>query len=200
MRGGKWLVLAVAAAVLVPGRGEAQVAWDSPMLMPPGVGDGFGIFLVDVEGGSLGAMVTWRAPAWNFGVRGGVAERGEDVGIFAGLDVNGVLTRSTPDFPLDIDWVFGAGLGVEDGVRISAPLGLSVGHQFTGDGVTFLPYVTPRIVLDAFLGDEDSGRDDDLDLELAVDLGLDLRLTQQFLIRFGGTVGDRDGVAIGLVF
>ena len=41
---------------------------------------------------------------------------------------------------------------------------------------------------------------DDLDLELAVDLGLDLRLTSQFLIRFGGTVGDRDGVAIGLVF
>lgn len=200
MRGGKWWFLVVAAALVVPARGAAQVAWDSPMLMPPGVGDGFGIFLVDVEGGSLGAMVTWRAPSWNFGVRGGVAERADDVGIFAGFDVNGALTRSTPDFPLDMDWVFGAGLGVEDGVRISAPLGLSVGHTFTGDGVTFLPYVTPRIVLDAFLGDEDEGRDDDLDLELAVDLGLDLRLTQQFLIRFGGTVGDRDGVAIGLVF
>jgi hypothetical protein len=199
MRGGKWWFLVV-AAVLVPGRGEAQVAWDSPMLMPPGVGDGFGIFLVDVEGGSLGAMVTWRAPGWNFGVRGGVAERGDDVGLFAGFDVNGALTRSTRDFPLDMDWVFGAGLGVEDGVRISAPLGISVGHTFTGDGVTFLPYVTPRIVLDAFLGDEDEGERDDMDLELAVDLGLDLRLTSQFLIRFGGTVGDRDGVAIGLVF
>jgi hypothetical protein len=33
-----------------------------------------------------------------------------------------------------------------------------------------------------------------------VDLGLDLRFTPQFLIRFGGTIGDRDGVAIGLVF
>jgi hypothetical protein len=75
-----------------------------------------------------------------------------------------------------------------------------VGHRFTGDGVTFLPYVTPRVVLDAFLGDEGEGNDDDLDLELAVDLGLDLRLTPQFLIRFGGTIGDRDGVAIGLVF
>jgi hypothetical protein len=65
--------------------------------------------------------------------------------------------------------------------------------------VTFLPYVTPRVVLDAFLGDENDG-EDDLDLELAVDLGLDLRFTPQFLIRFGGTIGDRDGVAIGLVF
>ena len=199
MRGGKWWCLAV-AALLVPAAGEAQVAWDSPMLLPPGVGDGFGVFLVDVEGGSLGAMATWRAPGWNFGIRGGVAERADDVGVFAGFDVNGALTRDRPDFPLDIDWVFGAGLGIEDGVRISAPLGLSVGHRFTGDGVTFLPYVTPHVVLDAFLGDEGEGNDDDLDLELAVDLGLDLRLTPQFLIRFGGTIGDRDGVAIGLVF
>jgi hypothetical protein len=199
MRGGKWWFVGVVAALLVPSASEAQPAWDSPMLMPPAVGDGFGIFLVDVEGGSLGAMVTWRAPSWNFGVRGGLAERGDEVGIFAGFDVNGILTRSTADFPLDMDWVFGAGLGIEDGVRISAPLGLSVGHVFTGDGVTFLPYVTPRVVLDAFLGDENDG-EDDLDLELAVDLGLDLRFTPQFLIRFGGTIGDRDGVAIGLVF
>lgn len=192
-----------AAVLLFPAEGRAQVAWDSPMLMPPGVGDGFGLYLADVEGGSLGVIGTWRAPGWNFGIRGGVAEApGDNVGIFAGFDVNGALTRASNSFPLDVDWLFGAGLGVADGVRLSAPVGLSVGRAFDAEDVTFTPFVTPRVVLDAFLDDDDDGPDDgdDLDLELAVDLGLDVRFTRDFLVRFAGTLGDRNGVAIGLVF
>jgi hypothetical protein len=205
MRGGRLVVMmvAVAVATLVPAAGRAQVAWDSPMLMPPGVGDGFGLYLADVEGGGLGVIGTWRSPGWNFGVRGGLAEsRGDNLGVFAGFDVNGALTRSNNDFPLDVDWLFGAGLGVADGVRLSAPVGLSVGHTFNADDVTFTPFATPRVVLDAFLDDDDDevDDDDDLDLELAVDLGLDLRFTRDFLVRFSGTLGDRNGVAIGLVF
>jgi hypothetical protein len=192
--------MAVVLVLLAPVSARGQVAWDSPMLLPPGVGEGFGIFLADVEGGGLGAIATWRAPGWNFGIRGGIAESpGDDVGILAGFDVSGSLVRSSNDFPLDVDWLFGAGLGVDDGVRLSAPIGLSTGHTFDADGVSFLPYITPRVVLDAFLGDDD-GRDDDLNLDLAVDLGLDIRFSRDFLVRFGGTIGDRDGVAIGLVF
>ena len=195
------LALAV-AAVLAPGAAAGQIAWDSPLLLPPRAQPGFGIFLVDVHGGDLGVMGLWRSPSWNFGVRGGIAEaRGDDIGVYGGIDFEGALTRATEEFPLDIDWVFGVGVGVAEGALTSLPLGLTVGHQFEGDGVGFLPYVTPRVVLDACL---DCGRgnddDDDISLDFAVDLGLDLRLTRAFVIRFGATLGDREGVAIGLIF
>jgi hypothetical protein len=60
--------------------------------------------------------------------------------------------------------------------------------------------VSPRVVLDLLFGGDGPEDDTDADLELAVDIGLDLRLSQDFLIRFGGTLGDREGVAIGVVF
>jgi hypothetical protein len=64
------------------------------------------------------------------------------------------------------------------------------------------------VILDAFIGDDDDddgddpprrGRDD-VRLGVAVDLGLDLRVTSAFLIRFAATVGDREAVSLGLVF
>lgn len=210
-RGGRNTLL-ILVALALPAAAHAQPAWDSPMLMPPGINDGLGVLLMEAAGGGVGALLTWRAPQWNFGVRAGIVDgnRGDDVGLLTGIDVNGALTRSSNEFPLDIDWVFGAGLGVSDGAVISLPLGLSVGHQFRSDNASFLPYATPRIVLDAFIGDDDDdlddddpprrGRDDDVELGVAIDLGLDLRVTPSFLIRFAATVGDRDAVALGLVF
>src|SRR5690606_26726913 len=112
-------------------------------------------------------------------------------------------TRDSPDFPLDIDWVLGVGVGIQNMARISAPLGLSLGHTFPAEGATFTPFVTPRVVLDAFLGDDDDGpgrRDDDLDLNFALDIGLDLQFSTDLTVRFAATLGDRDGVGIGLVF
>ncbi len=193
---------AVFALALLPAGAAGQIAWDSPMVLPPGSPVGFSIFLVDVAGGDLGAMVLWRSPSWNFGVRGGIAEgRGDDVGVFGGVDFAGRLTRATDEFPLDIDWVFGAGLGVTDGALISLPLGLTVGHEFEGDGVGFLPYATPRVILDACL---DCGRgrgdDDDVSLDFGVDVGLDLRLTRGLTLRVAATLGDRGGVAFGRMF
>lgn len=205
MRRSLWGVLAV-VALLVPGYAGAQVAWDSPMLMPPGAPPGFGLYLMDMDGGGLGVMGHWRSPSWNFGVRGGLADESgpdDDLSVFGGIDFDGGLTRASDEFPLDVDWVLGAGLAVGgNGARISVPLGLSTGHSFTGDGVTFTPFVTPRIVFDAFFDDDDDeGNDgDNTDLELAIDLGLDLRFSPNFTVRFGATLGDREAVAIGLVF
>lgn len=200
--------IAAVCSLLVPGTVHAQPAWDSPMLMPPGGADGFGLYLIEASGANLGVLGTWRAPSWNFGLRGGIVDdSNDDIGFLAGIDVSGGITRSTEEFPLDMDWVFGAGFGVSDGALISLPLGLSIGHLFEGQGNQFLPYVTPRVMLDARIDDDDEPGpddppqdDDDVNLRFAVDLGLDLRVTSAFLIRFGATVGDREAVAIGIVF
>ncbi len=196
---------ALAIALLAPAAVRAQMAWDTPMLMPPRPADDFGIYLMDVHQGGVGVMGTWRSSSYNFGLRAGIAEADSGgVGIFGGIDYNGTVNRSTDEFPLDIDWVLGAGLGISDGVRISAPLGLTAGHSFAASSATFTPYVTPRVVLDAFI---DSERENNLALNFAIDLGLDLKIGNGnagplagSTIRFGGTIGDRNGVALGIVF
>ncbi|MGH7574721.1 MAG: hypothetical protein ACREM1_06270 [Longimicrobiales bacterium] len=191
--------LLAGAVFLAPGDVAAQVAWDSPMLVPPQYAPGFGIFLLGPAGGDLGVLATFRSPGWNFGVRGGIAEESgqDDVAVLAGLDYEGVLTRSTREFPLDVDWVVGAGFSAGDDFLLSFPLGLTAGHSFTAEeGVVFTPYATPRVVLDALFGDND----DRVDLDFAFDLGLDLRFTPDLTVRFGATLGDREAVAIGLVF
>jgi len=196
------LLLAAALLLLPGGRAAAQIAWDAPWLVPPGPTPGLGIFLMDANGGDLGFMATWRAPAGRYGLRGGIAEAGnDDIGAFGGIDFSGRITRASYELPLDVDWVFGAGVGVADGVRVSVPVGLNLGHTFRDQGVAFTPYVTPRLIFDAWLDDDDQNRGDDdaAELELAADIGLDLRFARGFLVRLGGTLG-RDAVAIGLVF
>jgi hypothetical protein len=190
----------------LPAGVRAQVAWDSPLLLPPNPPEGLGIYLADMHGGGLGVIGGWRSATWNYGLRFGISEgaRGEDLAVFGGVDYSGPVNRATDNFPLDVDWVFGAGLGINHCARISVPLGLTTGHTFRGQGAHFTPYVTPRIVLDAFFAREGQGSKADLDL--AVDIGLDLRIVggggplAGSVVRFGASLGGRDAIAVGVVF
>jgi hypothetical protein len=178
---------------------KSQVAWDSPLMVAPNTPAGWGLYLVDPHpGGGIGVMTSWRsatAPG-GLGFRLGLAEgRRDRLAVYGGLDVSGMLLRRSPDFPMDMAWVTGAGLAVGDDVLLSFPLGIALGRDFDADNVWFNPYVSPRLVLDAFFGD-----DSDLDLRLVMDLGLDLAFDPGWAIRFGGSVGDRSALAIGMSF
>ena len=197
--------LAVSACMALPVSVSAQAAWDSPLLLPPQPQPGVGIFLADMAGSGLGVFGTWRSSTWNYGLRFGLAEGSgeEDVSVFGGVDYMGPINTASSDFPLDIDWVLGAGAGIGDGVRLSVPAGLSLGFSFQGEDARFIPYITPRVIMDATFGHET--RESELDLGVAVDLGLDLRLMRGGVmagksIRFGASVGDRDALAVGIVF
>jgi hypothetical protein len=202
----RWLGVLVLGGLLLPPPAQAQTAWDSPLLLPPQAPDGFGIFLADMHAGGLGVLGMFRSSTWNYGLRAGISEgvEGDDLAVFGGVDYSGTLTRATENFPLDIDWVFGGGLSINDGARVSFPLGLTTGHTFLGEGANFTPYVTPRVILDAFFGGDRNGSD--ARLGLAVDIGLDLRITggggplSGSTIRFGASLGDRDAIALGLMF
>lgn len=204
------LLLATALLPLLPTGSAAQVAWDGPFLLPPRSADAMGIYLVDLHGGGIGAMATWRSPGWNYGLRGGIGESGDGIAIFGGIDFAGAVHRENAEFPLDVDWVVGAGIGAGDGgARVSAPVGLTLGHVFTVEGAVITPWTTPRVFLDAVFGrDVPEGEDDsDVGLGIAVDLGVDLRLTSAdagfmrgVTVRVGASLGDRDAIAFGLVF
>lgn len=193
------LALGLSGAAPVAG----QVAWDTPFMVPPAAPRGLGIYLTDADPGGIGALVTYRradAPA-GLGLRVGVAEdRTDDVAVHGGVDFSGFLVRETPDVPLSVVWNLGLGMSAGDWVLLSFPLGVTIGKVIDTEEVTFNPYLGPRIVLDARLGD-DAPRDDELDLDLAVDLGIDLSFDPRMAIRFAGTLGDdREGLAIGVVF
>lgn len=190
------------------GGAAAQVAWDSPMLLPPQPPTGFGLYLMEAAFGDLGVMATWRGTR-TVGFRVGLAEQDfdNDIAIFGGVDFSGTLTRASADFPLDASWLVGVGLAVEDDVLLTFPFGVTLGRTLPAEGATFTPYGTPRLMVDACLGDDDDlpprrcFGDDDLDLDFAIDLGVDVALRQGWAIRFGITLGgDREALAIGILF
>ena len=177
----------------------AQVPWESPLLVGPGSSAGWSVLMTD-PGAGLGALVHWRGrgQATRLGLRFGLAEAPrDDLAVFGGADLSGSLHLRDEDFPLDVVWVTGFGMGAGDHALFTIPFGISVGRGFAAEDAWIHPYVSPRLVLDAFLGDD---RRDSLDLGLVVDLGLDLSFTRDWGIRFGASLGDRDGVAVGLAF
>ena len=199
MRKNLTALLAAAYFLLAASPGAAQVAWDSPLMVAPNTPAGWGVYLVDPSpGGGIGVLSTWRASTapGGLGFRLGLAEGHRDrLAVYGGLDYSGMLLRSSADFPMDVAWVTGVGLGVGSNAILSAPLGVSLGRDFEADGVWFNPYVTPRVVLDAHFGGNG-----DLDLGLVVDLGIDLAFDPGWAIRFAGSVGDRSALAVGMSF
>jgi hypothetical protein len=191
------LVVAAGLVLATASSTAAQIRWDSPFLVPPRPSQGVGIYLVDVAGGGIGALVTWIPTQTSWGLRVGIADAPRDkVGIYGGADVSGAITRSNREFPFDMDWVFGIGASFANYTVLSVPVGLTLGHTFTGQGATFTPYLTPRLVLDALF----DAPGDDVELDFTVDLGFDLRLRSNWLVRFGATLSDRGAIAIGIVF
>lgn len=182
-----------------PDRAQAQVAWETPLLVAPESPAGWGVFLVDPSPGEgVGVMTSWRGSSAPGGVgyRLGLAEdRGDDVSVFGGFDLSGLVASASRDFPVNMIWVMGAGLGVGDDVLLSFPLGLAFGRSVQTDEVWFNPYVAPRVTLDAWFGDGS-----DLDLGLSVDLGVDISFDPGWAIRFGGSIGDHEALAIGINF
>lgn len=191
------------ALLSLPSGASAQAAWDAPMLMAPGAPAGIGVHLVDpsdAPGSGLGVLGTWRAnPApVGLGFRLGFVEgASDDLAVTGGVDVSGMIATSDAESPFDLMWFAGAGIGIDGDALLSFPAGVSAGLSFEGEQVQFRPYVAPRVVLDAFLGD---GVEEDLDLGLTAEIGLDLQFSQPWAIRASGSLGDRESVSIGLVF
>jgi len=140
----------------------------------------------------------------DFGLRAGIGEDArDDVSVFGGVDVAGPLLRQD-DPAFGLDWIAGAGLGISEDVLLSIPFGVVVGWDIPLESATLQPHAGPRVILDAWFGDDDPpgpgpGRDDDdVDLEIAIDLGVDLVFDSGWTVRFAGTAGGREALAIGV--
>lgn len=194
--------LAACCLLALTGEVRAQAAWDSPILLSPRPVAGTGVYLIDAHGAGLGVLGTWRGPGQRTGLRVGVTEGrgGDGIGILGGVDMMAPLATVSPDFPLDISWYTGVGAGYADWLVVSIPLGITMGRTFGDPQVRFTPYLAPRIVADVHLGRDPPAERNELDLNVGVDLGFDVMFQPGWTLRLGAGLGDRDGLAIGIIF
>lgn len=189
--------LAIYALLAAPTALSGQTVWDAPSFLRPGAPAGLTLALTDHDpGDAFGGLAIWRnanAPV-GLGFRAGLSEApGDEVVGLLGLDVSGSLTGPTGPGSPELMWWTGAGVGLGDMVSASFPLGLVMGWTAREDGISFMPYVGGHMVLDVlFEGD------DELDLDGAVDLGLDLGTSDGWVFRFGAALGGREALGIGV--
>jgi len=186
------------------GTGAAQY-YDHPQFVTPYGETGFGAYMIVVNDiNDFGGMVTFRkAGDVNLGVRGSVNGAGDgDVAFNGGLDVYSQFVEVSESFPLDVAWVTGFGFGYVTGgcdggcgiLRI--PAGVSVARQFVSDDGkwSLVPYLSPRIALDIGVSGPDTK------VHFDTDLGLEMRFSEQWLLRFGLTLGSNNALGFGIVF
>ena len=176
---------------------SAQTAWDAPPLISHVAPAGVSLFLVSPAGGDLGGLVTFRHEAGpvGLGYRLSLTDEtaSDDLAVAAGVDISGFLARGVEDSPVDVMWWSGAGMGWGENTIVSLPLGALVGWSGQGGDVILSPYGGGHLVMD--VSDIEG---DNVSLRGAFDFGLDVVLSSGWLVRFGGSVGDRDALAIGV--
>lgn len=208
------LILTVLALLAVSTSGLAQerigTVYDVPAFQTPYGESGLGLYMIfpnDVD--DVGVMGTWRQAGEDvdIGLRGGILDVSGEVGLFGGVDLSNELVRHSENFPLDVGWVSGVGIGGVpefDFGLLRVPFGFSLGRAMTSEGgeVGFLPYVYPRLALDFLFRDDEPGEGggDDTELNFDVDLGFDVDLQQSWKLRFAATLGHNEAIGLGLSF
>ena len=190
--------LAFAVLFLVFGASGASAQWDTPSFLAPTQGNDIGVYFVQPDGTDWGLVGIWRqAGNMNLGIRGGVADSGDDTYGIIGAEFFGNVMRGNAELPLiNIIWTAGAGAAFGPSTIISVPVGLSIGAALDAGAILLIPYLHPRVALDFASGDGDT----EVDLALPIDLGADVRLANGVIIRVGGTLSDHEGVGVGLAF
>jgi hypothetical protein len=151
------------------------------------------------EGVSLALQGEYRMarPNFDWGVVFGYIdpEGNADATFGAGIDARAKLAGQTKDFPLDVSGTLGFGALFNNGdTGFLIPFGVTLGRQveLENSKISFVPYVNP--VIAPTFGDLLD------DVQFGLGLGVDIALTQSFDVRISGSLGDIEGVGIGLAW
>jgi hypothetical protein len=155
-----------------------------------------GLSLSAPEGADLGleGFYSFASGRSDFGLRVGFLDADDDADLVLGGRFRTRLLTHSEDFPLDGALTVGLGAVFYDGDTVlRVPIGLSLGRRIDSgsSGLSFVPYLHP-VLIPTFDGDDE--------LELALGLGLDIRLTRRFDLRVAGSVGDLEGFAVSFAW
>jgi hypothetical protein len=155
-----------------------------------------GVSLSAPESADLGfeGFYSFASGRNDFGLRVGFLEDDHTDFVIGGRFRTRLITHSE-DFPLDGALTVGlGGVFYEGGSFVRVPIGLSLGRRFDskGSGISFVPYLQPVIVPTFSEGDSE--------MDFALGLGLDIRLSRRFDLRLSGAVGDLEGFAVSFAW
>ena len=176
----------------------AAQPWDVPSFFSPRPGEDIGIYVVDMDGtDDLGIVGIWRQEGnLNLGVRAGVLD-GDHISL--GAEFYGPIRGVNA--PIYMSWLLGVGGTFNGATWLRIPAGVSIGTIFDAGSLDIMPYLHPRVALDYVSWDAPEGVDDsDSELNFDLDLGADISLGPQWVFRFGATVGDFDGIGVGIAY
>ncbi|HSK21136.1 MAG TPA: hypothetical protein VK912_18415 [Longimicrobiales bacterium] len=176
----------------------AAQPWDVPSFFSPRPGEDIGIYVVDMDGADdLGIVGIWRQEGnLNLGVRAGVLD-GDHISL--GAEFYGPIRGVNA--PIYMSWLLGVGGTFNGATWLRIPAGVSIGTIFDAGSLDIMPYLHPRVALDYVSWDAPEGVDDsDSELNFDLDLGADISLGPQWVFRFGATVGDFDGIGVGIAY
>ena len=203
--------LLVAAAVAVSVTEAAAQETGTPMFKAPYrafTSHEFGAAFSDPGEGvsfALEGFYSYGRGPYDFSIRGGFSElsdetfNGVNIGggtrVLLGGDFRTRIVSYSESFPLDGALTVGIGANVGDGDdAYFVPVGFSVGRRFEleNSNTVFTPYAHPVIV--PRFGGGDSN------VDFALGLGVDLRLSRSFGVRVSGGIGDIEGVGIAATY
>jgi hypothetical protein len=193
------LILMIVALPLFAQTGRAQ-KWDSPMFYSPKPMDELGVYVVSTHDplfpyNPTGLKAIWRQTGnINLGVQAGVGDL-KDVGdaLMVGVEFGNTF-KTARGSSLIAAWDLAAGASFgHHYVDMSVPLGVSVGLNLGGPNGGFTPFVNPRVSFDLVSVTPTGGTEHNYtSVGLAADLGAELQLGQQLIVRGAYTVGNHD--------
>jgi hypothetical protein len=187
-----WFTRTLAAlglAAVSAGAAQAQVF--TPTYMSPRLSNDIGVYVGDSPmGGDLAVEGIWRGGP--LGLRVGFAD-GIDDALLVGAEFRNPVDLAAA--PLSLAFTAGIQAAIADDNALGFQAGLTAGHTFMSPGMAFTPYIHPRI---AFVNG--FGGDDELDLEVLADVGFDLGLSPNLILRFGANLGDGADWGFGLAW
>lgn len=190
------LVSLAVAAVLALGASAGAQETGTPVFSAPYRAFStheLGLSLSAPEGADLGfeGFYSFASGRNDFGLRVGVLDADDASDLVLGGRFRTRLLTHSDDFPLDGALTVGVGaVFLDGGTVLRTPIGLSLGRRIDSksSGLSFVPYLQPVLVPRFSEGDSE--------LELALGMGLDLRLTRRFDLRVAGSVGDLEGFSV----
>lgn len=185
---------AMVAVAALAGAQQAQAQVFTLPFMSPQSENSLGVYLNDIADLSVEGIARSDFGNFTLGVRGGIIDAGDDLGITVGGELRSPLNLDSD--PVDLAFTAGIQglLGDLEGLGIQA--GLSIGHTFVPEegNVRFTPYIHPRI------GYIDWGGASDGDLELLADAGFDVDFGTNLSLRFGANLAEGADWGIGLAW
>jgi hypothetical protein len=191
----KLIAASLALGAVFAARAEAQVF--TPTFLSPVPSNDFGVYVSDWRGG-LGVEGIWRRQSRggsNLGLHAGYVDLG-DGALTVGLDMRNPVVLAGA--PIGLAFTVGGQAVIGDATSLGGQVGFTAGQALPAGGFTVTPYIHPRLALaTGFIGD---GADNEFEIDVLADVGVDLDFASGVALRLGANLGDGANWGLGVAF